>query len=184
MMKNRFTRRIFLKQSAATAAVSTVAVSLGERLQGEEKAAGGRVNHSVCKWCYPKIALEDLCIAGKEFGLQSVELLQPKDIPTLRKHGLTCAMMSNPTATTSAGKRVGGIGSAWNRIEHHEALVEAYEKQLRDSLNVGIKNVICFSGNRDGMDDETGLKNCASGLKRIIPLAEKLGMTVFHGTAQ
>ncbi|MEI2621307.1 MAG: hypothetical protein V9G09_11245 [Candidatus Nanopelagicales bacterium] len=32
------------------------------------------------------------------------------------------------------------------------------------------QNVICFSGNRDGLDDEKGLENCAIGLKRIMPL--------------
>ena len=180
-MLNRSTRRRFLADSgrwAATGAVAAAAVSLQQRLHAEDVVAGGRVNHSVCKWCYPKISLDDLCAAGKEFGLQSVELLQPADIPTVRKYGMTCAMMSNPKAVGPKGRSIGGIGRAWNRVEHHDALVEAYEKHLKDSLNVGIKNVICFSGNRGGMDDEVGLKNCAKGLRRIMPLAEKLGLTV------
>ena len=42
----------------------------------------------------------------------------------------------------------------------------------------GYKNLICFSGNRRGMDDETGLKNCAEGLKKIMPLAEKNGVII------
>jgi len=33
--------------------------------------------------------------------------------------------------------------------------------------------LICFSGNRRGMDDQEGLKNCAEGLKRIMAIAEK-----------
>ena len=37
----------------------------------------------------------------------------------------------------------------------------------------GYKNLICFSGNRRGKDDETGLKNCVEGLKQLMPLAEK-----------
>jgi hydroxypyruvate isomerase len=37
----------------------------------------------------------------------------------------------------------------------------------------GYKNLITFSGNRRGIDDETGWKNCAEGLKQIMPLAEK-----------
>jgi hydroxypyruvate isomerase len=45
-------------------------------------------------------------------------------------------------------------------------------------VKAGYKNVICFSGNRRGMDDDTGLKNCAEGLKRILPLAEKNGITI------
>ena len=38
--------------------------------------------------------------------------------------------------------------------------------------------MIVFSGNRRGMTDAEGLENCAKGLKRIMPLAEQLGVTV------
>ncbi len=137
----------------------------------------GRVNHSVCQWCYPKIPLDDLCAAAAGMGLKSVELLQPKDFETLKKHGLICAMVSNPTV--KAGEvSVGGIPRAWNRLEYHEALVPAYETHLRATAGAGYPNLICFSGNRDGMPDEQGLENCATGLRRILPLAEKLGVTV------
>lgn len=46
------------------------------------------------------------------------------------------------------------------------------------AAKAGYKNVICFSGNRNGMDDQTGLKNCAEGLKKILPLAEKNGIII------
>jgi hydroxypyruvate isomerase len=39
-------------------------------------------------------------------------------------------------------------------------------------------NLICFSGNREKMDDQQGLENCAVGLKRILPIAEKRGVTL------
>ena len=73
---------------------------------------------------------------------------------------------------------MGRIEKAWNRPEYHDTLVKIYEAHLKASAKVGAKQVICFSGNRDGMDDEVGMKNCADGLKRILPLAEKLGLTV------
>jgi hydroxypyruvate isomerase len=38
--------------------------------------------------------------------------------------------------------------------------------------------LICFSGNRDGMSDTEGLENCTIGLRRILPLAEELGITL------
>ena len=38
--------------------------------------------------------------------------------------------------------------------------------------------MICFSGSRRGMDDETGWNNCVKGLQQILPLAEKNGITV------
>ena len=98
-------------------------------------------------------------------GLTSVELLQPADFPTLKKHGLICAMVSNPTVKGPDGKSLGGIERAWNRTEHHDLLVTAYESQITAVADAGFRNLICFSGNREGLDDETGLKNCAEGLK-------------------
>ena len=172
-------RRSFLMTTGKTAAVTAAAASLATRLQAADAAAPGtRIRHSVCKWCYNDIPLEDLCAAGKEFGLQSVELLMPGDFPTLEKHGMTCAMVSFPTATTPSGERVGRIEKAFNRPEHPDTLVEVYEEHLKASAKVGAKQVICFSGNREGMSDEQGIENCAAGLKRLIPLAEKLGITL------
>jgi len=162
-----------------TVAITAAAASLATRLAAADAAAPDtKINHSVCKWCYDKIPLEDLCIAGKEMGLKSIELLMPGDFPTLQKHGLTCALVSFPSGTTAAGVKVGGINSAFNRLEHHDALVAAYEPHLKASAEVGAKQVICFSGNRDGISDEQGLENCAIGLKRLLPLAEKLGITL------
>jgi len=167
-------RRSFLQSSGVAAA----AAALAPRLARAEGALKGRINHSVCKWCYPKVSLEDLCVAGKEMGLQSIELLQPSDFPTLKKHGLICAMVSNPTAPGPDGKPVGQIERAWNRTEHHEALVKVYLPQIDAVADAGLKNLICFSGNRAGMDDATGLKNCAEGLKKILPQAEKRGVII------
>jgi hydroxypyruvate isomerase len=162
-----------------TAAITAAAASIATRLGAADAAAKGtRIHHSVCKWCYGDIPLDDLCTAGKAFGLQSIELLMPSDFPTLRKHGMTCAMVSFPGGTTASGVKVGGIERAFNRPEHHDALVAAYEPHLKACADVGAKQAICFSGNRGGISDEQGLEHCAAGLKRILPLAEKLGITL------
>lgn len=172
-------RRTFITSTGKTAAITAVAASLATRLGAADAATPGtRINHSVCKWCYGSISLEDLCVAGKEFGLQSIELITPADVAVLKKHGMTCALIAPPGATTAAGVKVGGIEKSFNRVEHHDALVAAYESLLKESADVGAKQVICFSGNRDGMDDQQGLENCAIGLKRLLPLAEKLGITL------
>ncbi|BCX47642.1 hydroxypyruvate isomerase [Haloferula helveola] len=172
-------RRTFLSRSGRTATITAVAASLSNRLRAEEEAAGGAgYRHSACRWCYSGIELEDLCVAGKEIGLESIELVDPGDLALLAKHGLTCAMVNAPGATTAAGVKVGGIERSFNRVEHHDALVGAYEERLKAAANGGAKQVICFSGNRDGLADEQGIENCAIGLKRILPTAEKLGLTV------
>ena len=167
-------RRSFL----TSAGIAAAATALAPRLAKAEAALKGRINHSVCKWCYPKIALEDLCVAGKEMGLQSIVLLQPTDFPTLKKHGLICAMTSSPNVPGPEGKPIGGIERAWNRVEHHDALATAYDAHIDAVADAGFKNLICFSGNRAGLDDETGLKNCATGLKKILAHAEKKGVII------
>ncbi len=177
-MKSLPSRRAALKAAGVTA----VAASLNERLSAADEAAGalkGRVNHSACKWCYTKfnITLEELCVAGVEMGLVSIDLLDPEDFPTVHKHGLHCAMVSFPTAMLN-GQKVGGITRAFNRVEHHDALVEAYEPLIKASAAAGFDKVICFSGNRDGLDDEAGLQNCAVGLKRLMKLCEDQGVTL------
>jgi len=167
-MKTKLSRRSALRQITGSAAALAAASSLSHRLAAADEATGsklkGRINHSVCKWCYEKIPLDEFCAAGKDIGLQSVELLLVKDFPTLKKHGLTCAMVSGVP---------GGITSGLNRIENHDKIVKFFEETTPVVAEHGYPNIICFSGNRGGMSDEQGLENCAVGLKRIAPIAEK-----------
>ena len=172
-----------MEKSVKHAAITATTASLGARISASEEAADkaaakGLINHSVCRWCYDDIPLEDFCVAAKEIGLQSIDLLDTADFETLNKYDLTCALVSFPTATTKDGVKVGMIEKAFNRLEHHDALVEVYEKTLKNCADVGAKQLICFSGNRESMDDEEGMENCALGLQRILPLAEKLGITL------
>ena len=169
-------RRKAVRQiTGATVAVAAATLTKGIQAADAAGQGKGRVNHSVCKWCYGRIPLEEFCKAAKEIGLTSVELLQPSDFPTLRKYGLTCAMVSNPTVGTD---RLGRIEKAWNRVEHHDQLVSAYEEQIKKVAEAGMTNLICFSGNREGLDDEKGIENCATGLKRIMKLAEDKKVTI------
>lgn len=160
------------------ASISTLSALLEQHIEAADQAAGGRgkVRHSVCKWCYKDIPLEAMCLAAKEIGLESIELLDPPDFPTLKKHGLQCAMVSFPTIQAPDGTKIGPIPKGWNRLEHHDLLLQAYEPLLKASAEAGHRQIICFSGNRDGLSDEQGLENCATGLKRLLPLAEKLGV--------
>lgn len=170
------TRRRFLATSAATLA----AAHLSHRLSAADAASGlkGRINHSACKWCYKGIELDDLCRAGKEMGLTSIDLVDPVDFPTLKKHGLTSAMISFPVIKDAAGNEVGSIPHGFNNPANHDLLVQAYEPHIKGSADFGAKHVICFSGNRNGLDDEDGLKNCVAGLKKVLPIAEKHGITL------
>ena len=87
----------------------------------------------------------------------------------LKKYGLTCAMAHG------AGK---GITQGFNRVDLHDELVADYESLIPQVSAAGLKNLICFSGNRKGLDDTQGIKNCAKGLKRLMKVAEKNNVTL------
>ncbi len=159
------------RRSALLTTAAAAAASLAHRLDAADTASGlkGHINHSVCKWCYDKVKLEDLAKFAKELGMSSIELLEVKDIPTVNKYGLTCAMVSGIP---------GGINQGLNRFENHDKMVEWFAATAPEVVKVGCQNVICFSGNRKGQADEEGIKNCAAGIKRLLPIAEKHGLTL------
>jgi hydroxypyruvate isomerase len=176
-MNHPISRRTALKQLGAGTAIATTMSMITSPAAEKPRERVGRIKQSVCQWCFNKMSVDELCAAAAGMGLQSVELLQPKDFATVKKHGLVCAMVMNPTAKVG-DTSVGGIPKAWNRIEYHEALIPVYEAHLKATAEAGFPSLICFSGNRDGMSDEQGLENCAIGLKRLMPLAEKLGVNL------
>ncbi len=147
--------------------------NLSYRLNAADAVVGaklkGKINHSVCKWCYPKIDLEEFCKSAKTIGLRSIELLEIAQLPVIKKYDLTCAMVSGVP---------GGIGSGLNRLENHDKIVEWMTKSIPEIADAGAPNVICFSGNREGLDDQKGIENCSIGLKRIMSIAEKHKVTV------
>jgi hydroxypyruvate isomerase len=168
-------RRETLKKIAGGAVVGIATHSLASRVLASEnqleKNMKGKINHSVCRWCYNSIPLDELCKAAKKIGLQSIELLNPEEFATIKKHDLSCAMVS--------GIRDGyGITKGWNRIENHEGLIKLYDYLIDETAKAGFTNLICFSGNREGLDDEQGIKNCAEGLKKIMKLAESKKVTI------
>lgn len=166
-------RRNLIKSLAVTAA----SVAAGKKLAasaiydaGTTGKLKGNVNHSVCWWTYNFIPLEELCKTVKEIGFSAIDLLAPKEWPVAQAHGIYCSMCY------TAGKI--SLTEGFNHTEFHDQLVKDYLEVIPMMAKAGYKNLICFSGNRNGMDDETGLKNCVTGLQKILPLAEKNGIII------
>ena len=135
----------------------------------------GNIRHSVSKWCFGSYPLEEFCEICKEIGIESIELLDPKDWPVVQKHGLTVAMCQG------AGL---GIDRGFNDPSLHDELVASYEKVIPMVAEAGLTNLICFAGRRNGVTDLQGWENCEKGLKRLIPIAEKIQCRIDHGTAE
>lgn len=102
-------------------------------------------------------------------SIESIELLEEKDWDTVKKAGLKCAV---GYATDW------GIPKGFNRIENHEKLIADFENMIPKAAEAGVPNLICFSGNREGQNDDEGMINCAKGLGQLMPAAEKYGVTI------
>lgn len=124
----------------------------------------GNIRHSVSKWCFGDYELDEFCKICKSIGIESIELLDPKDWPIVQKNGLTVAMAQG------AGL---GIDNGFNNPDLHDELVKSYEEVIPQVAKAGLTNLICFAGRRNGVTDEQGWENCVKGLKRLIPVAEK-----------
>jgi hydroxypyruvate isomerase len=129
----------------------------------------GNINQSVCSWCFDDFSIEDLCKLAREIGLVGIDLLGPDDWPVLEKYGLQSTMCNGAEISLVKG---------WNNKEYHRTLLDNYREMIPLVAKAGHKNLICFSGNRDGLDDETGLQNCAEGLKQIMSLAESNNVSI------
>ena len=100
-------RRRLLQGAAGAAAVA--AAGLCDRAPAAEEKktpAGkvvtkGRIRQSVCAWCFQPMTLETLAQNVAAMGLNSIELVDPKDWPILKKHGLICAIASSSTVYCS-----------------------------------------------------------------------------------
>ena len=130
----------------------------------------GNINHSVCQWTYNFLSVEELCKVVKQIGFSAIDLMAPKDWPMLQQYGIYSSMCYHGGTVS--------LTNGFNNKDFHEQLIKDYNEVIPLMVKAGYKDVICFSGSRRGMDDETGLNNCKEGLQKILPLAEKSGITI------
>ena len=127
-----------------------------------------RMRHSISRWCYGKIPLDELCETAKGIGYNGIDLLDPGDWPVVKQHGLVCSMANG----------FGTIPVGFNRLENHDKLVADGERLIALAAEAGVPNIVVFSGNTAGLSEADGVANCVTGLKRLAPTAEKHGVTL------
>jgi hydroxypyruvate isomerase len=162
-------RKQALKSIAATAAGVVALPEMVKAMNKLPESLNNKINHSVCQWCYSSIPLEDLAKAAKEIGLKSIELLGADQWAVVQKYGLTCAMAY---ATDI------GLNKGFNDPALHEKLLKDYATSIPKAAAAGLKSVICFSGNANGLSAEQGIENCAKGLAPIMKIAEQHNILV------
>jgi hydroxypyruvate isomerase len=166
-------RRRFLRASATSvAALGACATALG-RAATEAAAAtplAGRLRQSVCRWTLPG-SLAEVCAHVHGLGLTAIDLLHTDEWPTARSAGLVCSM-------GYASRREQFIENGFNDPHNHAMLIEELTGAIPLAAQAGVPNVIAMFGNRRGRSETEGIANCAAGLARVAPIAERHGVTV------
>lgn len=168
-------RRKLIKQVLAGSAAIAAGISIPKNLLAtvtDNEYVGslkGKINHSACRWCYSNIGIEPLAKAFKKLGMVGMDLVGPSEWKVLKENGLISTMCNGAEISLTAG---------FNDTQYHNTLVKNYTEHINYVADAGYTNLICFSGNRKGMDDEQGLNNCVTGLKKIMAHAEKRGVII------
>jgi hydroxypyruvate isomerase len=128
------------------------------------------INQSVSWWCFVPNLLspEQFLDQVKAIGFSAVELVPPEHWELVRSKGLTVSAVAGHQSLT--------LGL--NRHDQHDRIESEIQAMLQSAQEAGIPNLICFTGNRNGLDDESGILATAEGLKRVASMAEETGITV------
>ena len=166
----KVSRREALKGITGVSMLGLIPKVAGELSPKSKNTSSDRTfKHSVCRWPYSGKTLEELCEAALEFGIESIDLLNPEDFDTIKRYGLTCAMANSVPLSLTDG---------FNDPSIHEKLKHEYFDLIPIVADAGFEKIICFSGNRKGLDDEAGLENCAFGLEPIVKRAAEFNLTI------
>jgi hydroxypyruvate isomerase len=162
--RSEISRRHLLATAAGTlAAASTLTASARESVVKK-----GNIKQSLVQWCYKKYwGIDEMCRVAKRLGCVSIELADPQDWPTIKKHGLACAIATSHT-----------FEKGMNNPEYHDMCIEKMKASIDASAEFGCPNVITFTGFRENIPDDVGLANCVKGYKKIVGYAEKKKVTL------
>lgn len=172
MNNDKLSRRTFI-HNASLLAAGAIAGSVarkgyaGMASNVEQVVKNGRINQSVSRWCYGRIPLDEFCAVVKKMGLKGIDLMVPKDFPTLKKHELVCTMVETHSLTKGL-----------NDKKNHSQCLDQIRTAIDAAAEYGYPNVISFPGNRDGMSDEEGVENTVIALKQIVGYAEEKKVTI------
>lgn len=161
------TRRQFL--SAASLAAGGLALGPGKAMAAPAKI-DTPFKHSVMGWCFggrgvkPK-QLAEWCVKLGMHGMEGISRQSYKEVMEL---GLEIAIVSSH-----------GFAQGPCDPKHTEMVVEKLKDGIEVASQIKSKRVITFTGMRyDGMMDDEAATRCVETWKKVMPLAEKKGITI------
>jgi hydroxypyruvate isomerase len=122
------------------------------------------IAQSVAWWCFvpEKLNPEQFVRSVADAGYQGIELVPPHYWSLVTDHGLAISAIAAHQPLT--------IGL--NRRDQHDRLHEEILASIANAERLKIPRLICFSGNRNGLDDQAGAEITAEGFARVARAAE------------
>jgi len=177
-------RRELMRSGAGMATLAGLARQEAGAAELKRVVKNGRIQQSVAFWCFNAPPwnwdIGQICRIARGLGCLSVEVAAPEDWPSIRKHGLTCAIAPNGMPDPPFAKGL-------NNPRYQEQVIAVTRQTIEKCADSGVPNVIAFNGYRwrnaeDPASGEISLSegadNCVRGLKELARHAEKRGVTV------
>jgi hydroxypyruvate isomerase len=164
-------RRMMMRSLAGAGAGALAASGVSCASKGLSQAKGAvrkRLKQSVVKWCFDKHwDVETMVKVAVQLGCGSIELMPVQHWPLLKKNGLVCAVATSH-----------GFEKGLNNPKYHEMCLALIRKGIDDCADFGFPNVITFTGFREDIPDDVGLRNCVEALKKVVGYAEQKRVTI------
>ena len=128
-----------------------------------------QLKHSLPDWCYLKQGMDpaEYYRRIKAAGCEAVEMVTSAHRPLARSAGLQILNQPGP-----------GMQQGLNNPANHATLLPEIGKAMAAAAADKIPHLIIFSGNRYGPSDAEGLSVCTEAVRRLVPAAEKTGVTL------
>ena len=133
----------------------------------------GNIRQATCYGPFRSMPLDVIAPQFLGMGILGLDLVNPEEWEAVQKTGLLVTLSRAPDPKDKVG-----MGNGFNHVEYHDQLLELYSDLIPRAGKSGVKQIICFSGNRKGKSDDEGIQNCITGLKKVMPIAEKHGVTL------
>ena len=120
---------------------------------------------SIGWWCFvpQKLTPEQFVSSAAEAGFAALDLVPPAYWPLVTDHGLAISSIQGHLP----------LEIGLNKVDQHERIEQEVRAAITNAQRLKVPNVICFSGNRGGLDDAIGIEITAAGLRKLAPLDRK-----------
>jgi hydroxypyruvate isomerase len=126
------------------------------------------VKHTLMGWCWKPMDTLVLAKHAKDIGLKGIEGIDRKHYKDVREMGLEISLVGSH-----------GFAKGPCNPEFRDEVVAKLDEAIDVAAEVGCKKVITFTGMRfEGMDRDAAVRSCLEVWKRVLPKAEKRGVTL------